>query len=241
MKRRNNHHQKIQRYAELCRYKCANPECDSNSTVEVHHILPVASGGVDDYWNLICLCKKCHHKWKSIFHTDHKRYDVELFVWKSLQEQGFLEELLEEEKGNNSKGLEPFSSLLLSSPLPLENKPPTPIRKSFEAYGKPLLTYSIKSSVEPPVIRSRSLKAPLRELRRLKKKSEIKTPKWSKFGVPVNRNFPKEIDTKYLFYDSLEKLWYISHKYYEQFYSFAGTKPNRRFKISSSSVSCPAL
>jgi len=215
MKRRNNNYHKIQKYAELCGYKCANPECTSNATVEVHHILPVASGGVDDYWNLICLCKKCHHKWKSIFHTDHRRYDVELFVWKSLQEQGFSKKLLDEEKGNNSKRLEPFSFPSLPASLPLKNKPSTLIRKSFEAYGKSLLTAFPVSNVGEDVLRSRSLKAPVKELRRLKRKSKIETPKLSKFGIPVNKNFPKEINAKYLFYDFLEKQWYISHKYYE--------------------------
>lgn len=30
------------------------------STIEIHHIVPVSDGGLDDVSNLICLCGKCH-------------------------------------------------------------------------------------------------------------------------------------------------------------------------------------
>jgi 5-methylcytosine-specific restriction endonuclease McrA len=30
------------------------------STIQIHHIVPVSDGGLDDVSNLICLCGKCH-------------------------------------------------------------------------------------------------------------------------------------------------------------------------------------
>ena len=40
--------------------KCAL--CDSEVDVQVHHIVPSAEGGRDNYRNLICLCDKDHLK-----------------------------------------------------------------------------------------------------------------------------------------------------------------------------------
>ena len=74
---------KIKMYSEFIGWKCANPNCESGINIHVHHILPIKDGGVDEYWNFICLCQECH-KWK--LHKDHNKYDIELFTWKSLQE-----------------------------------------------------------------------------------------------------------------------------------------------------------
>lgn len=70
---------------------CMNPECGKTFGVDTHHILPLARGGKDEYWNLINLCKACHRKSKK--HSQHKEWDVELFTWKSyfeLEQLGFV-------------------------------------------------------------------------------------------------------------------------------------------------------
>jgi len=36
--------------------------CGSKADIEQHHIIPLAAGGTDDYFNLICLCHDCHMK-----------------------------------------------------------------------------------------------------------------------------------------------------------------------------------
>ena len=35
-------------------------KCGRSYKLEVHHIIPVYRGGLDEEWNLITLCKKCH-------------------------------------------------------------------------------------------------------------------------------------------------------------------------------------
>ncbi len=43
--------------------------CGSKSEVELHHIIPLAAGGTNDYYNLISLCHNCH------MNLHHKLYD----------------------------------------------------------------------------------------------------------------------------------------------------------------------
>lgn len=51
------------------RFLVANPfclECYKNNKItpanEVHHIIPVNEGGIDNFDNLMALCKSCHSK-----------------------------------------------------------------------------------------------------------------------------------------------------------------------------------
>lgn len=43
--------------------------CGSRADIELHHIIPLAAGGTNDYYNLIFLCHDCHMK------LHHKIYD----------------------------------------------------------------------------------------------------------------------------------------------------------------------
>lgn len=36
--------------------------CGCKDDIEIHHIIPIATGGTDDYFNLISLCHSCHMK-----------------------------------------------------------------------------------------------------------------------------------------------------------------------------------
>jgi predicted restriction endonuclease len=69
-------------YVRLMNYKCANPGCMHGFDVNGHHITPLQDGGDDKYWNIVCLCKKCH---KSA-HTSTFTSRDDLFVWKCIQE-----------------------------------------------------------------------------------------------------------------------------------------------------------
>lgn len=65
-------------------YKCSNPDCVSGLDAEGHHIIPLGKGGVDLYWNLICLCKRCHRG--NGYHKTHDRFKTTLFTYKCSQE-----------------------------------------------------------------------------------------------------------------------------------------------------------
>lgn len=65
-------------------YKCSHPECAYGYDVEGHHIIPLKDGGVDAYWNIIALCKKCHRE--NNLHSRWQNNEVELFTWKSFHE-----------------------------------------------------------------------------------------------------------------------------------------------------------
>jgi len=41
------------------RYKCVS--CHDNHHLEVHHVVPIRSGGTNDPSNLRTLCSRCHH------------------------------------------------------------------------------------------------------------------------------------------------------------------------------------
>lgn len=65
--RRNVLYKKRQK-GEICRpHICA--ACGCKEEIELHHIIPLAFGGTDDYFNLIYLCHDCHMK------LHHKIYD----------------------------------------------------------------------------------------------------------------------------------------------------------------------
>jgi hypothetical protein len=47
---------------------CCMPGCQSGANLHVHHIVPVKSGGSDEYVNYIVFCQNCHlrsrlHRW----------------------------------------------------------------------------------------------------------------------------------------------------------------------------------
>lgn len=44
--------------------------CGSRKDIELHHIIPIAAGGTNDYFNLVSLCHDCHMK------LHHKIYDA---------------------------------------------------------------------------------------------------------------------------------------------------------------------
>ena len=53
-------------YKKLCRqvldrdgWRCRNPRCGWRQ-VSVHHIIFRSAGGLDESWNLVCLCELCH-------------------------------------------------------------------------------------------------------------------------------------------------------------------------------------
>jgi len=48
------------RIKEEAGFKCAVPNCNNTSPLDIHHIQYEENGGPDDDDNLICLCKNCH-------------------------------------------------------------------------------------------------------------------------------------------------------------------------------------
>jgi len=62
--------------------KCAM--CGSDDLVQVHHIIPAASGGSDDYRNLITLCYKDHET----VHKNMKQYSNLLAELANRREDG---------------------------------------------------------------------------------------------------------------------------------------------------------
>jgi 5-methylcytosine-specific restriction endonuclease McrA len=41
-------------------HRCATPGCGSTGSLEIHHRVPVSSGGSNDPSNLVTLCRSCH-------------------------------------------------------------------------------------------------------------------------------------------------------------------------------------
>lgn len=48
------------RIKEEAGFKCAVPNCNTTSPLDIHHITYQENGGTDEDDNLICLCKNCH-------------------------------------------------------------------------------------------------------------------------------------------------------------------------------------
>jgi hypothetical protein len=80
-KRRSN---KSMTYVHLMNFKCSNPECDNCYNIEGHHIVPMGKGGVDAFWNIIALCRKCHRGLR--LHSNFSAVDTELYTWKCMHE-----------------------------------------------------------------------------------------------------------------------------------------------------------
>lgn len=82
MKNRSN---KTLLYSAFMQYKCANPDCVSGFNIQAHHIYPLSECGQDMYWNLVCLCSKCHGKYGKK-RNNYKDFFTELFTWKTYME-----------------------------------------------------------------------------------------------------------------------------------------------------------
>ena len=80
-------------YVSIMGYVCSHPECNSGLEAEGHHIIPLSKGGPDKFWNLICLCQKCHRH-RGLHHTDDGQ--TALFTWKCMQESEVLGFYLDE-------------------------------------------------------------------------------------------------------------------------------------------------
>ena len=111
-------------YKKLLNYTCAYPQCESGVDIEAHHIRPLYKGGIDAFWNIIALCKECHHGRK--LHSNSERNIVSLYVYKSMhesrnvgfyfdeQEQGFWEKYKIAIKNMNATDEEKFIALNIS-------------------------------------------------------------------------------------------------------------------------------
>ena len=62
--------------------ECSNPECESYSELEVHHIVPPSVGGEDTFDNIIVLCEDCHRFNRNRFHSDWILHHDTLHKWK---------------------------------------------------------------------------------------------------------------------------------------------------------------
>jgi hypothetical protein len=85
-------------YAKFVGWKCANPSCGNGSNIESHHIIPINDGGPDNFWNLICLCRKCHRS--RHLHGKWRENKITLFTWKTLYELNKWGFVLDEEDEN---------------------------------------------------------------------------------------------------------------------------------------------
>ena len=85
---------KTRKYGRLMGENCANPSCRSGFNIETHHIVPLITGGKDEYWNMIRLCQDCHRH--NFFHSQPDEMDLELFTWKCSQELNYLGYILDD-------------------------------------------------------------------------------------------------------------------------------------------------
>ena len=67
--------------------KCCMPNCYLIN-LEVHHIIPLKSGGEDNFNNYICLCKDCHMN--HFFHKLGEDKKIILLTIKFMVEQEIL-------------------------------------------------------------------------------------------------------------------------------------------------------
>ena len=61
-------------------FGCFNPECKHGLNLEVHHIVPKARGGKDEFENYIVLCYRCHRDFEN--HSNFRNRRVILWTWK---------------------------------------------------------------------------------------------------------------------------------------------------------------
>lgn len=61
--------------------------CGSRREIELHHIIPLAAGGTNDYFNLISLCHDCHMK---LHHSLYNRLQ-----WKNEEKENSSPNIIE--------------------------------------------------------------------------------------------------------------------------------------------------
>ena len=79
-----------QEYLRIIGFSCNNPDCEYGCSIQVHHIIPISSGGLDEFNNYISLCSKCHHMDHNRIHTHWKDYTITLTTWKFYKELSIL-------------------------------------------------------------------------------------------------------------------------------------------------------
>ena len=72
------------KYLKKYGWKCMHPECKSGFEIEVHHIVPLSKGGVNDENNYIILCRKCHGRVRKGSRSGE--LEIELSVYKYYAE-----------------------------------------------------------------------------------------------------------------------------------------------------------
>lgn len=80
---------KYEPYKALLKYTCANPACSSGLNIHVHHIRPLMRGGEEAFWNVMCLCRRCHQG-LDLHGNDYEDHLAEMYTWKCMHELDVL-------------------------------------------------------------------------------------------------------------------------------------------------------
>ena len=92
--------------------ECANPDCEDGMDHEAHHIVPLSKGGEDAYWNLVCLCRSCHHGLG--LHRSFEDVELMLYTWKCYHELSKLGFVLDDtDEDFNEKKIEAIKKAIL--------------------------------------------------------------------------------------------------------------------------------
>lgn len=86
------------RYKELIG-ECSNLDCKHYTQLEAHHIIPIAAGGLDEFNNIIILCKTCHMNGN--YHSDWVLHQDELHKWKGEVDSHLIYDDMHERWINN--------------------------------------------------------------------------------------------------------------------------------------------
>ena len=89
----------LETYKKLLNYTCAHPKCESGFDVEAHHIRPLEFGGEDKFWNIVCLCRKCHRSNGLHNNVDDEKL-MDLYTFKGVHERTVIGFQLDEEEEN---------------------------------------------------------------------------------------------------------------------------------------------
>jgi|GEM_PF-3634041 len=86
------------RYKELIG-ECSNLGCTHYTQLEAHHIIPLSAGGLDEFDNIIILCRTCHmNKGR---HTDWMLHQDKLHKWKDAVDSHLIYDHLQRAWVNN--------------------------------------------------------------------------------------------------------------------------------------------
>jgi 5-methylcytosine-specific restriction endonuclease McrA len=72
-------------YLKLINYKCAYPGCPF-AAVEIHHIIPISKGGLDEIRNMVSLCWMHHRQNINHIHKDYEKHEISLATMKHMLE-----------------------------------------------------------------------------------------------------------------------------------------------------------